>query len=262
MNTDTQSFYNQDEQFNTTPQTNYEDNNNDYGDGGSDQRLPTPPPVSAQNALQAYLASLQKQSLVLDSKIEKEDDITPSANVYVDISSASVAALKDTESTVSGSASSVSLAASDSSQIRQKNDSFFNDILGKSEDLIAQTQSKLDRLAKLETVVKPLGPILSSTPVVQKVRPQPSPVPGKSDAPAPPPPPPTRSNDSHLSQSQAGAAMPKSNSFSLIGFVDGSNQQSNTGSTSQTPTTHNEVRNFFRSKLNIKKKNYAENVKL
>ena len=42
--------------------------------------------------------------------------------------------------------------------IKKNNDQFFNEFLMKSDDLIAQTQSKLDKLGKLESINKPLAP--------------------------------------------------------------------------------------------------------
>ena len=42
--------------------------------------------------------------------------------------------------------------------IKRKNDTFFNEFLTKSDDLIAQTQFKLDKLSKLESITKPLAP--------------------------------------------------------------------------------------------------------
>ena len=125
---------------------------------------PDPNYKPARDELSSFLASLKSQSEKLDYKIEHEDDITPSANTYVDLTS-------------------IEAAASLSSKQKTADSSFFNDVLGKSSDLLAQTQQKLDRLAKLETVVKPLGPILTSNPVVVKARPQPT---NRSDAPPPP----------------------------------------------------------------------------
>jgi hypothetical protein len=54
--------------------------------------------------------------------------------------------------------------------IKKKNDSFFTEFLSKSDNLIAQTQQKLEKLSKLESVNKPLAPI---PPVVPVVKPKP-----------------------------------------------------------------------------------------
>jgi hypothetical protein len=43
---------------------------------------------------------------------------------------------------------------------KKQNDSFFNDILTKSDTLLAQTQQKMERLSRLETVAKPLAPAI------------------------------------------------------------------------------------------------------
>jgi hypothetical protein len=55
--------------------------------------------------------------------------------------------------------------------IRKKNDSFFNEFLSKSDDLIAQTQFKLEKLSKLETITKPLAPKPTNLALNEKVKP-------------------------------------------------------------------------------------------
>jgi hypothetical protein len=209
---------------------NNNNNNNTSYEQQQQQSANLPPPVNAQEALQAYLASLQKQSLALDSKIDKEDDITPSCNVYVDISGsvAGVSGAEEDTVSVPGSASNVSLSSPASRA--NKNDSYLNDFLNKSEDLIAQTQSKLDKLAKLETVVKPLGPILSSTPKVVKAKPVPSAVPGKTEM--APPPPPRTADAAPQNSAVTPANLPASSSFSLMGFSLESQQQQSSSSSS------------------------------
>ena len=56
---------------------------------------------------------------------------------------------------------------------KKQNDSFFNDILTKSDTLLAQTQQKMERLSRLETVAKPLAPAIPTPAVPPQPKPKP-----------------------------------------------------------------------------------------
>jgi hypothetical protein len=135
--------------------------------------------------LEQILETLKKNSEKLDTKLDKIDDITASSNIYFD-STKNDNDDDDSPSTSGGGA--------ETTAIKKKNDQFFNDILSKSDNLIAQTQTKLEKLSKLETVVKPIGPVFTSTPPPPKHRPVPTQM-----APAPPPPPPSTSTTTESS---------------------------------------------------------------
>lgn len=131
-----------------------------------------------------------------------------------------------------------------SSIIRKQNDTFFNDILSKSDDLITQTQSKLEKLSKLESVQKPLAiatkssappppkpkPVAStivpssssqSTSSTKMTLPQESTTPTSSST-SPPPPPTTTTQSSQLGISTTSI----NNSKSLIDFKASDSTQS------------------------------------
>ena len=110
------------------------------------------PSLQIEMALQA----LKKNSEKLESKLEKLDDITPSSNSYYDVSPYDIS---PTEAPIP--------------EIKKKNEDFFNDILSKSDNLIAQTQNKLEQLSKLETVNKPL-PILVDDQTVSQEKQKPT----------------------------------------------------------------------------------------
>jgi hypothetical protein len=55
--------------------------------------------------------------------------------------------------------------------IKKKNDTFFNEFLTKSDDLIAQTQFKLERLSKLDTITKPIAPKPNNLALDSKLKP-------------------------------------------------------------------------------------------
>jgi hypothetical protein len=113
------------------------------------------PSQSAQAQLALALEALRNNSQKLELKLDKIDDITISSAQYYDI-----AATGETIST-------------EKEEVKKKNDSFFNDILSKSDDLLTQTQQKLDKLSKLDSLVKPFAPIPPPQPLV-KPKPQPS----------------------------------------------------------------------------------------
>ncbi|RNA31877.1 hypothetical protein BpHYR1_020539 [Brachionus plicatilis] len=102
------------------------------------------PPPKPKSQIELALEALKKNSEKLDSKLEKLDDITPSSNTYYDISPLD-----------SGP------AEGQLPEIKKKNEDFFHDILSKSDNLIAQTQNKLERLSKLDTISKPLAPVVT-----------------------------------------------------------------------------------------------------
>lgn len=137
-------------------------------------QVSTEPPTSRTSAgpplaeLNSILAALNANSQKLESKIDHEEDMRPSSNIYIDATSSST----------------TSNTTNTTETIKQKNESFFIDILSKSDDLIAQTQNKLERLSKLDTVAKPIGPVLSTTPVAPKAKPVPSQVPNAGTPPS------------------------------------------------------------------------------
>lgn len=116
----------------------------------------TNPSLQIELALQA----LKKNSERLESKLEKLDDITPSSNSYYDVSPFSP--------TEDNSPTEAPIP-----EIKKKNEDFFNDILSKSDNLIAQTQNKLELLSKLETINKPLS-ILTQEQTVSSEKPKPT----------------------------------------------------------------------------------------
>ena len=123
---------------------------------------------SAKNQLAMALEALRNNSKKLESKLDKIEDVTPVSNVY---NEPVVKKNKNDE------------------EIKKKNDSFFNDILTKSDDLITQTQQKLDRLNKLDSAYKSNAPTKPMAPIVDKPKPSPvpSPIPSSSPSPSPSP---------------------------------------------------------------------------
>lgn len=104
------------------------------------------PALSAKSQLASALEALKNNSRNLETKLERLDDITPSPNTYYD-------------SSIQDQSPPEPVNNAQAPSIKMKNDSFFNEFLTKSDDLIAQTQNKLDRLSKLDSVNKPLAPL-------------------------------------------------------------------------------------------------------
>jgi hypothetical protein len=161
------------------------------------QRAPPPPPpplissnyssstasssiAAVQSQVQSALEALLNNSKKLENKLDKIDDMTISGASFYDFSS-NIAPVssepqrqqqQETKEKNSDEQQKQSSFTSETPTIKKKNESFFNDILTKSDDLIAQTQSKLERLSKLDTVNKPLAP----KPTAPVAQPKPKPV--------------------------------------------------------------------------------------
>jgi hypothetical protein len=152
------------------------------------------------NEISQALAALMNNSKNLEQKLDKIDDLQP----YVDTSrtvtrspspsplpsliNRAISPLASSFSTstitkvqnqpiVTSNSSSVDGNISSSNVLKKRNETFFNDFLGRSDDLITQTQKKLERLSKLETVNKtalPAPPKPDEKPI--KAKPVPSPI--------------------------------------------------------------------------------------
>lgn len=109
------------------------------------QPVSNQPQLSPQSQLASALEALRHNSKALESKLDKIEDITPSPNSYFDVS-----ALPDVEENQLRTTNEEQTGMNQTPIIKKKNDSFFNEFLTKSDDLIAQTQSKLEKLSKLE----------------------------------------------------------------------------------------------------------------
>ena len=133
---------------------------------------------SAKQQLANALEALYSNSKKLESKLDKIEDIRPSANTYIDAAAAltpepTTAADTDVMNNIFESPQLPPPPPPPPPLIKKKNDTFFNEFLTKSDDLIAQTQFKLERLSKLDSIAatKPVAPKPSVLALEEKMKP-------------------------------------------------------------------------------------------
>ena len=220
--------------------------------------VPRKPSLSAQDQLTLALEALRNNSKKLDAKLDKIEDLTISATTYYDTSAntnthththththtKTPVALTDDDDEATAAASLVPAAAppQENQQIKKKNDSFFNEFLSKSDNLIAQTQRKMERLSQLDSIAKPVAPPAPPSPA-PKAKPKPTatilnktpaPAPAPSPSPSPSPTPSLLANTSSSSKDSDPLAI--NSSKSLIDLKQSSENLSSATAASDVTT--------------------------
>lgn len=128
--------------------------------------------LSAKEQLSLALNALRTNSQRLESKLDKIEDLSITPTSFFDTSKT-----LHTDDEEKGEEDGEAVAEQPIAvTAKKKNDSFFSDFLSKSDDLIAQTQLKMERLSRLETIAKPMAPAipLTSSPTPPQPKPRPT----------------------------------------------------------------------------------------
>ena len=128
--------------------------------------------ASAKAQLTAALEALKTNSAKLESKLDKIEDLSITPHTFYDTTRLTD---DDEQMQQQNQASNSSPVTESQHHIikKKQNDSFFNDIFNKSDTLLAQTQQKMERLSRLETVAKPLAPAIPTPATPPQPKPKP-----------------------------------------------------------------------------------------